>query len=246
MGRRIASTGEMRLAGGMAPPFVILVHGMYHQPRHLDSLADQLRERGCTVHVPRLHRGSLADDTAAVQQVVDRCDGAPIVVGHSYGGAVITGLTGIARLVYIAAFVPDTTESCASLGGPHALVNAWVRPHPSGGTFIPATYAYDLFYGDCSPEQAADAARNLVQEARGHGRGIPDRAAWKHIDSLYLVCAQDRALDPTLQAQMAQRCTRSVRLQASHSPYISMPEVVADHIMRSAPGPSARPEPHWG
>ena len=220
----------MRLAGGMVPPVVILVHGLYHQPTHLDLLANELRGRGYTVHVPHLHRGSLAEDTAAVQQVVARCDGAPIAVGHSYGGAVITGLTGSARLVYIAGFVPDTTESCASLGGPHALVNAWVRPHASGGTFIPATDAHDLFYGDCSLEQTAAAARNLVPQARGHGRGIPGRVAWKHDDSLYLVCAEDRALDPTLQAQMAQRCTRSVQLRASHFPYISMPEVVADHI----------------
>lgn len=87
----------MRLAGEMVPPVVILVHGLYHQPTHLDSLANLLREWGCTVHVPHLHRGSLADDTAAVQQVVDRCDGAPIALGHSYGGAVNTGLTGIAR-----------------------------------------------------------------------------------------------------------------------------------------------------
>ena len=221
----------MRLAGGMVPPVVILVHGLYHQTSHLGSLANQLRERGCAVHVPHLHRGSLANDTAAVQQVVDLCDRAPIAVGHSYGGAVITGLTGVARLVYIAGFVPDTTESCASLGGPQAPVNAWVRPHPSGGTFIPESDAHALFYGDCSPEQAATAARNLVPQARGHGRGIPYRAAWKHIDSLYLVCAEDRALDPKLQAQMAQRCTRSVQLQASHSPYISMLEAVADHIM---------------
>jgi hypothetical protein len=105
-----------------------------------------------------------------------------------------------------------------------------MRPHPSGGTFITESDAHGLFYGDCSPTLAGSAARNLVSQARGHGRGIQARAAWRHVDSLYLVCAEDRALDPTLQLQMARRCTRSVQLHASHSPYISMPEAVADHI----------------
>lgn len=210
------------------------MHGLYHQPVHMDALAVELRARGFTVRVPRLHRGSLADDTAAVQQAVDRCSGPPIVVGHSYGGAVISGLERVMRLVYVAAFVPDLDESCASLGGPDALINSQVRPHPSGGTFVPRDVAQALFFADCPIEARSVAARNLIPQAGGHGRGVPMRAAWKGVDTLYVVCEHDQALDPTLQVAMAQRCSRTVRLAASHSPFISMPGVLAELIAEPA------------
>lgn len=210
------------------------MHGLYHQPVHMDALAVELRSRGFTVQVPRLHRGSLAGDTAAVQRAVDRCAGPPIVVGHSYGGAVIGGLEGVMRLVYVAAFVPDLDESCSSLGGPDALINSWVRPHPSGGTFVPGDVAPALFFADCPSGVRAAAARNLVPQAGGHGRGVPMRAAWKGVDTLYVVCEQDQALDPALQAAMAARCSRTVRLAASHSPYISMPGALARLIAEPA------------
>ena len=72
-------------------PEVILVHGLWHRPAHLDRLTAFLRAHGIGVHVPRLHRGSLTNDTASVQSVVDALPVAPGVLGHSYGGSVITG-----------------------------------------------------------------------------------------------------------------------------------------------------------
>ena len=92
---------------------VVLVHGLWHQPVHFDRLADDLRGQGVLVHVPRLHRGSLAADTAAVQETVDGCRTAPVVVGHSYGGSVITGLERVGHLLYVAAFVPASAERMA-------------------------------------------------------------------------------------------------------------------------------------
>jgi pimeloyl-ACP methyl ester carboxylesterase len=84
------------------------------RPADSDLVAARLRERGITVAAPELHRGSLAADTRTVQEVVDALTPA-VVLGHSYGGSVITGLTGAAHLVYLAAFVPDAGESAASL-----------------------------------------------------------------------------------------------------------------------------------
>jgi len=220
----------MWFARGVAYPDVVLVHGLYHQPIHMQIVEAELRSRGFMVHIPRLHRGSLGEDTRAVQTAVDDCHGEPIVVGHSYGGAVITGLERIRRLVYIAAFVPDVDENCAGLGGEHAPVDEWVRPHDSGGTFIRGADAMQLFYQDCPSELADWAAKQLVPQASGHGRGKPLRAAWKSIESTYLVCAQDRAVAPELQERMAQRCTTVVKMQASHSPYIADPAAVADVI----------------
>lgn len=217
----------------MTSPEVVLVHGLFHQPEHLLALADALSRAGAAVQTPRLHRGSLEADTAAVQAVVDRCDSAPTIVGHSYGGAVITGVHGAKRFVFMAAFVPDVGESCAELGGPEAPVNSWVRPHPDGGSFVPADAATELFYADCGLADAKRAVALLVPQASGHGRGIARHAAWKQVPSHYVVCTADRAMSPELQHRLAARCTSSQVIDASHSPYISQPELLAEIIMDS-------------
>lgn len=213
---------------------VVLVHGLYHQPGHMRPLVKALEARGICAKVPRLHRGSLANDTQAVQEAVDACRGKPLVVGHSYGGAVATGLEGVEAFVFMAAFVPDVGESCAVLGGPNAPVNAWVRPFSDGYSYIPADVAQDLFYGDCTPGDVQIAKRLLVPQASGHGRGEIVAAGWRHARSLYLICTQDRAMSPDLQQTMAERCTDARTFHASHSVYISRPHAVADEIMAFA------------
>ncbi|RKN69645.1 alpha/beta hydrolase [Microbacterium sp. CGR2] len=195
----------------------------------MEPLAQVLRSRGATVHTPTLHRGSLASDTGAVQAIVDASPAPPIVLGHSYGGAVITGLTGIRTLVYLAAFVPTTGESCASLGG--ALVNDVMQRHPAGGTVIDPELAGAALYADAQPQTAAWAIGLLLPQASGHGRGIPEREAWQSTRSRYIVCTQDRAVDPEVQRMLAQRCSTMVELDADHSPYISQPDVIAGIVL---------------
>lgn len=218
----------------MPMPEVILVHGLYHQPAHMQPLVDALEARGATVHAPLLHRGSLEADTRAVQRAVDDCLQAPIVVGHSYGGAVAAGTHGARLFVFIAAFVLDVGETCAVLGGPAAPVNAWVVPLPEGGTFVSAAVARGLFYGDCEPDAAGRAVALLVPQAPGHGRGRAASAEWRRIESRFIVCSDDRAMSPALQHRMAERCTSYEILDASHSPYISRPTQVAATILRDA------------
>lgn len=208
---------------------VVLVHGLWHQGAHMSLLAAELRRRGIDTHTPTLHRGSLDAYTAAVQAVVDACPSPPLVLGHSYGGAVITGLSGARSLVYVAAFVPTTDESCASLGG--ALVNGAMRRDSGGGTVIDPCLARAALYADADAETAAWAVGLLIPQAPGHGRGIPRRAAWKEVRSHYIVCANDRAVDPEIQRSLAPRCTAAGELGADHSPYISRPEVIADIIV---------------
>jgi pimeloyl-ACP methyl ester carboxylesterase len=164
-----------------------------------------------------------------VQAVVDACPSPPLVLGHSYGGAVITGLSGVRSLVYVAAFVPTTDESCASLGG--ALVNDAMRRDAGGGTAIDSSLARGALYADADAETAAWAVGSLVPQAPGHGRGIPRRAAWEEVRSRYVVCAKDRAVDPEIQRSLAPRCTEASELDADHSPYISRPEVIADIVV---------------
>lgn len=220
---------------------VILVHGLWHVPAHFDLLATALRERGIGVVVPELHRGSLATDAAAVQAVVEataKVAGAPpvVVLGHSYGGSVITGLSGVAHLVYLAAFVPDAGESAASLGGPAPWADAAVVRCSDGTSEIAHGRAVEALYADCSPQVAARAVSLLRPQASGHGRGVPERAAWRSTSSTY-VCAHDRVLDPDLQRLMAQRCTRSVEWSTSHSPFLGRPDLVAGLIKEVLEGP---------
>lgn len=212
-------------------PEVILVHGLYHQPQHMQPLREALEARGATVHVPRLHRGSLTADTKAVQGAVDACRDRPVLVAHSYGGAVIAGVEGAASFVFMAAFAPRVGESCAQLGGPDAPVNSFVRPHPEGGTFIPAEVAVELFYADCGPRAARRAVDLLVPQASGHGRGVVEAAPWERSGSHYVVCSDDRAMSPALQLRMAKRCSSYEVLSASHSPYISQPQHVAAAVL---------------
>lgn len=211
-------------------PEVVLVHGLWHQPAHFDLLARDLRGQGVTVHVPRLHRGSLAADTAAVQSAVDGCREAPVVLGHSYGGSVITGLERVRHLVYVAAFVPAAGESGALLGGATALVNEAVRHNGDGTTSIAPERAREVLYADCTEADGDWATRLLVPQQPGHGRGVPGRVAWQSVESTYLRCEQDQALSPELQERMARRCTNTLSLESSHSPFISRSGQLAELI----------------
>lgn len=209
----------------------VLVHGLWHQPAHFDRLADVLRKQEVTVHVPRLHRGSLAADTAAVQEVVDACAAAPVAFGHSYGGSVITGLERIRHLVYVAAFVPAAGESGALLGGAGALVNHAVQQNDDGTTSIRPEMASDVLYADCTAHESAWATELLVRQRPGHGRGVPEKIAWNSTESTYILCEEDKALDPSLQKRMARRCSRTVSLASSHSPFISRPAELAETVL---------------
>jgi pimeloyl-ACP methyl ester carboxylesterase len=115
---------------------VVLVHGLYHRPEHFAVVAERLRTAGTEVVVPELHRGSLPADTAAVQADIDALREPPIVLGHSYGGSVITGIRGAGHLVYLAAFVPDVGESAAGLGGASPRLQEAINPGPDGSTSL--------------------------------------------------------------------------------------------------------------
>lgn len=145
-GCALGESASSGLRGGLCPKGSWCMGSI--TSRHMQPLVDALEARGAIVHVPFLHRGSLAADTSAVQEQVEHCFEEPIVVSHShshsYGGAVAAGVQGAASFLFIAAFVPDIGESCAELGRPDASVTAWVRPHLAGGTYNPADFARDL------------------------------------------------------------------------------------------------------
>ncbi|WP_405864116.1 alpha/beta hydrolase [Streptomyces sp. NBC_00005] len=207
---------------------VVLVHGLYHCPEHFAVVAERLRTAGTHVVVPELHRGSLPNDTAAVQAAIDSLHEPPIVLGHSYGGSVITGLRGAGHLVYLAAFVLDAGESAASLGGASPQLLDAISPKPDGSTSLHPDRAVDVLYGDCPEPLAAWAVGLLRAQAPGCGRGVPEHHSWKHTPSTYVVCGQDRAIDPGLQRKMASRCTDVREWQTGHSPFIGQPDLIVE------------------
>ncbi|MFG2196655.1 alpha/beta fold hydrolase [Streptomyces sp. NPDC048639] len=228
---------------------VVLVHGLYHRPEHFAVLAESLRTAGTEVFVPELHRGSLLADTAAVQAVIDALHEPPIVLGHSYGGSVITGLRGAGHLVYLAAFVPDAGESAAGLGGASAQLRDAIRPEPDGWTSLHPDRAAAILYGDCPEPLAAWAVDLLRAQAPGCGRGVPEHHGWKRTPSTYVVCARDRAIDPGLQRRMASRCTDAHEWRTGHSPFVGQPGLIRE-LLRNVSHPSSRtghrvPGPAW-
>lgn len=218
---------------------VVLVHGLYHDPRHFGLVAGELRAAGVDVVVPELHRGSLPADTEAVQAVVDAKEEPPLVLGHSYGGSVITGLTGVGHLVYLAAFVPAEGESAALLGGSTELLASSVVQDGDGLTHVDRVAAVEVFYDDAPAERAAWAASLLRPQRPGCGRGVPQREAWQSTPSTYVVCARDRAIDPGVQRAMSRRCASTLTWHTSHSPFVSEPGRVAavlQSLLRSGGG----------
>ncbi|MER7377962.1 alpha/beta hydrolase [Streptomyces lanatus] len=213
---------------------VVLVHGLYHRPEHFAVVAESLRTAGTEVVVPELHRGSLPADTAVVQAAIDSLQEPPIVLGHSYGGSVITGLRGAGHLVYLAAFVPDVGESAASLGGASPQLKDAITPEPDGSTSLHPDRAVDTLYGDCPEPLAARAVDLLRTQAPGCGRGVPERQSWKHTPSTYVVCGQDQAVDPGLQRKMASRCTDVHEWQTGHSPFVGQPHLIVE-LLRQLP-----------
>ncbi|WP_329467410.1 alpha/beta hydrolase [Streptomyces sp. NBC_01431] len=205
---------------------VVLVHGLYHRPEHFALVAERLRIAGTEVLVPELHRGSLSADTAAVQAVIDSLPEPPTVLGHSYGGSVITGVRGAGHLVYLAAFVSDAGESAANLGGASLQLQDAIKPESDGSTSLHPDRAADVLYGGCPEPLAAWAVGLLRAQAPGCGRGIPEHHSWKHTSSTYIVCAQDLAIDPVLQRKMASRCTDVREWQTGHSPFVGQPDLV--------------------
>jgi hypothetical protein len=156
---------------------IVLVHALYHRPEHFALVAEPLRSAGTEVVVPELHKGSLSADTAAVQAVIDSLPEPSIVLGHSYGGSVITGLHGAGHLVYLAAFVPAVGESAATLGGTSSQLQDAINPEPDGSTSLYPDRAAGTLYGDCPEALAAWAVACCVRKPPAAGEASQSATA---------------------------------------------------------------------
>ncbi len=227
------------------PHTVILVHGAWHGGWCWAALQAELDRRGVpslAVDLPGHGAslepfGDLHGDAAAVHAVAARVVGPVVLVGHSYGGAVITeaavGLPGVAHLVYLAAFCLDEGEAVRRNNLPHggrlALDDAF-RAGEDGFASIDPAGATAAFYGSCPPEVAAAATARLGRQPMAAFTQAVRAAAWRTIPSTYVVCERDQAIHPETQRSMAARCTTTVTLDTDHSPFASMAVETADVI----------------
>jgi pimeloyl-ACP methyl ester carboxylesterase len=194
-------------------PTIVLVHGAFASPAGWDEVADALHKDGYQTATPALGLASVSDDVAIVRSTLDSIPGDKILVGHSYGGFVITnaasGRTDVRGLVYTAAYVPDSGETINSLSVGYApgafLAHLVVTPSSFPfATVDPQFYAED-FAQDLNPKLGAE----ITAEQRPTSLGLfvtpSGPGAWHVLPSWYAVSAHDRAIDPALERFMAQR-----------------------------------------
>lgn len=215
-------------------PHLLLVHGAWHSSscfrllrRELDDIATSTVElRSSGLAPDRL--GTLTDDATIVRAAVAAIDGPVVVLGHSYGGAVVSeGLTGapdVVRLVYLAAFALDVGESLLQAAGGRPL--PWFDWQEERG-FVDALDAREVFYADVPSDLAASAVVQLRHQSIASFTQPLTTAAWRSVPSTYIACTQDRALPYPAQQALAQRATDTVTLESSHSPFLSKPAELA-------------------
>lgn len=217
---------------------VVIVHGALADGSGWRKVYDRLTARGYRVTVVQQPMTSLADDVNATRRILDLQDGPSLLVGHSYGGMVITeaGNAGnVAGLVYVAAFQPDAGETLLELAGRIPAATKGITATSDDFLYLdPKVYAAD-FAADVPRADAEFMARSQVFPAKASFDTRIKQAAWKTKKSWALVAANDRAIHPDLMRTMAKRAgSTSVEVQASHAVFVSQPQAVAALIEHAA------------
>ena len=219
---------------------VVLVHGGFVDGSGWQGVHDLLTGDGYRVAIVQNPTLSLEDDAAVTRRVIDGLDGPVVLVGHSYGGAVITeaGLHDkVTALVYVCAFGPDKGESVNTLiaGFPADGPQPPILPPRDGFLFLDRDKFHASFAGDLPAGLAAFMADSQVPWGVNALGGTITEAAWRIKPSWYLVTTEDRMIPPPAQHAMAERTGATVtEVSASHSVYVSQPQAVASLIKQAA------------
>jgi pimeloyl-ACP methyl ester carboxylesterase len=219
---------------------IVLVHGGFVDGSGWEGVYRILKKDGYRVSIVQNPTTSLADDVAATKRVIAEQKSPVILVGHSYGGVVITEAgndPSVAGLVYIAAFAPDRGESVASLikDPPPGAPVPPILPPQEGFLMLDKTKFAASFAADVAPEKAEFMANSQVPWGVVALNGVVTQPAWESKPSWYLVATDDRMIPPPAQRSMAKRAGSSVvEAKGSHAVYVSQPEAVADLIEKAA------------
>jgi pimeloyl-ACP methyl ester carboxylesterase len=223
---------------------IVLVHGGFVDGSGWQSVYQILRNSGHAVSVVQNPTTSLADDVAVTKRALDQQTDQAVLVGHSYGGAVITEAGNhpkVDALVYISAFAPDRGESVNALiaDPPPGAPVPPILPPQDGFLFLDKDAFAESFAGDVKPDLAAFMADSQVPWGVDALAGAITEPAWQTKPSWYLVTTEDRMIPPQAQRVMSQRANATVvETAASHSVYVSHPEAVAAIIEAADKGTS--------
>lgn len=247
MNRRIVSTFALALASSVIAfaaqaadiKNIVIVHGAFADGSGWRQATEILERRGFHVTVVQEPLTSLADDVAAANRVLDLQDGPTLLVGHSYGGMVITEAgrnPHVEGLVYVAAFQPDKGEDVATLAGSKPPAGKGIKETKDGKYLYldPSVFHAD-FAADLPKAEAAFVAQSQVfaaKEVFGTKVGEP---AWRTKKSWSIVATEDRSINPELERTMAKRAGSVVtEIKSSHAVFASQPKKVADVIEKAA------------
>lgn len=221
---------------------VVLVHGGFVDGSGWQGVYSILKKKGYNVTVVQNPTISLADDVAVTKRAIDAQNGPVILVGHSYGGVVISQAGSdpkVVGLVYICAFAPDNGESVTSLikTAPTGAPAPPILPPQDGFLFLDRQKFAASFAGDVKPEIADFMAKSQVPWGLDAANGVATEAAWKTKSSWYLLTTEDRMIAPDLQRAMSKRAgSKVVEVKGSHAIYVSHPDTVASIIVQAAAG----------
>jgi pimeloyl-ACP methyl ester carboxylesterase len=232
---------------------VVLVHGAFHDAACFDGLVDALRARGVACVAPDrpghgaspLPRGDLHGDAAAVGAVLDGIAGPKVLVGHSYGGAVISeagaGRDDVVHLVFLAALVLDAGESAQGQEGappfePTPLSAAVLLDDANDAYVLDVAAARDAFYHDVERDEADRLTASLQPQAIATLSQTANAGAWRDIPSTYVIARLDRAVPVNLQRFFAGRTTKTVEMDTGHFPFLAEVDAVADLVATYASG----------
>jgi pimeloyl-ACP methyl ester carboxylesterase len=216
-----------------SPNNIVLVHGAWADGSCWSAVIEQLQAKGFNVTSPQFPESSLANDTARLRQVLNRQDGPTVVVGHSYGGQIVTSLgtdaPNVVGLVYIAAFGLDEGESIGALlqQGPPTPALAHLQIDEQGFAWLPEDDFVKHFAADVDPVKARvmyAVQQPLAGSALADVMGVP---AWTSLPSWYLVAENDEAIPPDAERQFAARMgATTVEVSAGHVAMVSQPDAV--------------------
>jgi pimeloyl-ACP methyl ester carboxylesterase len=238
LGATLLSAAALNAAAAPAgDTTVVLVHGAFADGSSWDKVIPILHAKGLKVVSVQNPLSSLADDVAAAKRVIDAQTGKVVLVGHSWGGMVITeaGTSDkIKALVYVAAFAPSEGEAAAALGKNYAVPPGvgTFQADAGGYLWLPADSVAKNFAQDVPPATAALIAATQGPIAAKAFGDVTTVAAWRTKPSYYIVAANDRMIAPELEAAFAKKINAvTTTLRSSHVPMVSQPAKVAEVIL---------------
>jgi pimeloyl-ACP methyl ester carboxylesterase len=217
---------------------VVLVHGAFADGSGWAAVAKILEQDGYTVSVPQPPETSYADDQKYTKAAIDAMGGPVVLVGHSYGGSIITEAgnnPNVAALVYIAAFALDEGESCASIEQAVPQASKAFKPDSNGNWWIDQPHFAADFAADVPPAVSGFMAVSQVPISTDAFTHKVTNPAWKTKRTFYMVAAEDRSINPEQERMMAKRAhAKTVEVNSSHVAYLSHPKETAKLIEEAA------------